>query len=101
MIIHEDADDVEEVTNELVVVVLQLLLGVPAIAVVHHLLLVDFWELEKARLLATSAQGILARICELSCCTFSIVFLASVCMNYFLWSIHLYFSQHQATYFCK
>ena len=34
MIIHEDADDVEEVTNELVVVVLQLLLGVPAVAIV-------------------------------------------------------------------
>ena len=34
----EDAEDVEEVTNELVVVVLQLLLGVPAIAIVRHLL---------------------------------------------------------------
>ena len=30
----EDAEDVEEVTNELVVVVLQLLLGVPAVAIV-------------------------------------------------------------------
>ena len=35
----KDAEDVEEVTNELVVVVLQLLLGVPAIAIVRHLLL--------------------------------------------------------------
>ena len=42
-----DAEDVEEVTNEVVVVVLQLLLGVPAVAIVsltvgsfllHHLL---------------------------------------------------------------
>ena len=30
----EDDQDVEEVTNELVVVVLQLLLGVPAVAIV-------------------------------------------------------------------
>ena len=30
----EDAEDVEAVTNELVVVVLQLLLGVPAVAIV-------------------------------------------------------------------
>ena len=30
----QDAEDVEEVTNELVVVVLQLLLGVPAVAIV-------------------------------------------------------------------
>ena len=34
----EEAEEVEEVTNELVVVVLQLLLGVPAVAIVCHLL---------------------------------------------------------------
>ena len=34
----EDAGNVEDVTNELVVVVLQLLLGVPAVAIVRHLL---------------------------------------------------------------
>ena len=34
----EDADGGEEPTNHLVVVVLQLLLGVPAIAIVRHLL---------------------------------------------------------------
>ena len=39
----EDVDSVEEVTNELVVVVLQLLLGVPAVAIVRHFL-VEFWE---------------------------------------------------------
>ena len=33
----EHVDDVEEPTNELVVVVLQLLLGVPAVAIVCHL----------------------------------------------------------------
>ena len=33
----EHVDDVEEPTNELVVVVLQLLLGAPAIAIVCHL----------------------------------------------------------------
>ena len=34
----EGAGNVEDVTNELVVVVLQLLLGVPAVAIVRHLL---------------------------------------------------------------
>ena len=34
----EDAGNVEDVTNELVVVVLQLLLGVPVVAIVRHLL---------------------------------------------------------------
>ena len=34
----EDVDGGEEPTNQLVVVVLQLLLGVPAIAIVRHLL---------------------------------------------------------------
>ena len=74
----EDAEDDEELTNELVVVVLQLLGSVPAVAIVglSHLLAVDFLELKKARLLLTSAQGILTRICALSGCMFSIGFLA-------------------------
>ena len=64
----EDAEDDEELTNELVVVVLQLFRSVPAVAIVglSHLLAVDFLELKKARLLLTSAQGILTRICALS-----------------------------------
>ena len=45
----EDADEVEEVTDELVVVVLQLLLGVPAIVIVRHLLrkLLTSWSLKR------------------------------------------------------
>ena len=45
----EDAGNVEEVTNELVVVVLQLLLGVPAVAIVCHLLLkwLRSWSLKR------------------------------------------------------
>ena len=64
----EGAEDVEEVTNELVVVVLQQLLGVTAVAIVCHLLhkWLLSWELEKARLFVTSAQRILPRICLLS-----------------------------------
>ena len=74
----EDAEDDEELTNELVVVVLQLFRSVPSVAIVglSHLLAVDFLELKKARLLLTSAQGILTRICALSGCMFSIGFLA-------------------------
>ena len=81
----EDAEDVEEVTNELVVVVLQLLLGVPAVAIVRvsHLLGVDFWELQNARLLLASAQGILTRICAISRCLF-FNWISCRCGNYFL-----------------
>ena len=45
----EDAGNVEDVTNELVVVVLQLLLGVPAVAIVCHLLqkLLLSWSLKR------------------------------------------------------
>ena len=44
-----DAGNVEDVTNELVVVVLQLLLGVPAVAIVRHLLqkLLLSWSLKR------------------------------------------------------
>ena len=62
----EGAEDVEEVTNELVVVVLQLLLGVPAVAIVCHLLgVVEFWSLESNVCSQRVPEGYWQNICEL------------------------------------
>lgn len=99
----EDADDVEEVTDELVIVVLQLLLGVPAIAVVRHLLSSASGCLLGARKGTSVRDECSGNTGKNLGTVMGYVFnwISCICMKYFPWSIHLYFSKHQATYFLE
>ena len=99
--VPEDGDEVEEVTDELVVVVLQLILGVPAIAIVRHLLSSASGGLLGAGK-GTSVRDDCSRNTGKNLGTLMLYvfkWISCICLNDFLWSIHLYFSQLQATYF--